>query len=187
MRSLLLVIALVASIGVTAVAQDASPSADVSPVASTTDQLVAAFPAELLGVPLEVSAFDGNAIIAGADEGDAVLELIDVAAAHGVGIGDFSIASASIRSDGPFVGLLAAGFAGVAATDVEQDLSRLILELDDDVDVTQEVIAGRDVTRVGPGSGLTGESPVYVLVSDEIAWYVVATDDDLQQIVAALP
>jgi hypothetical protein len=186
-RAVVIATAMLASFGIAAAAQEDSSSPEASLAPSVTDQLVAAFPVELLGVPLEVTAFDGDEIIAGADEGDAVLELLDVAAAHGVEMSDFSIASTSIRDDGPFVGVLAASFAGVPATDVEADLSRLILELDDGAELTSDVIAGRDVTRVGPGSGLTGESPVYVLVSDEIAWYVVATDEDLEQIVAALP
>ena len=188
-RRLLLATVMVASLGGVSTAQDASPSGSPlsSPDAGVPDGLAAAFPTQLLGEPLEVRTFSGDEVIAGAEEGDAVLALVDIAAVQGVAITDFDIASSSIRRDGLFVGLLAASFSGVPAADVVGDLTRLILELDGEVELTPEVIAGREVTRVGPGSGLTGESVVYVLTSGDVAWYIVATDDDLEQIVAALP
>jgi len=145
------------------------------------------FPTELLGEPLEVLLFTGDELIAGVEAGAEVLGLVDVVAAQGASITDLTIASSSLRNDGPFVGLLAARLAGVPAVDVEADLSRLILGLDDFVELTPEVVAGREVTRVGPGSGLTGDSVVHVLASDDIVWYVVASDDVLEEIIATLP
>ena len=59
---------------------------------------MAAFPVQLAEVRLEVTAFSGDEVIAGAHAGDAVNELIDVAAAHGVTISDFAIASAAVRA-----------------------------------------------------------------------------------------
>ena len=148
---------------------------------------MAAFPVQLAEVRLEVTAFSGDEVIAGAHAGDAVNELIDVAAAHGVTISDFAIASAALRDRDPFIGLLAATFEGVPAADVLDDLTRLILEIDDGVELTPEIVAGRDAIRVGPGSGLTGEAVVYAIPSGEIAWFVVAEPVDLEAVVKVLP
>ena len=177
-----LAVVTVLSLGGAVAAQDAT----FEPAA--TERLEAAFPEQLGGWHLEVTSFSGDEIIAGAAEGDEVLELIDVVAAHGATMADFAIASGAIREqDEHFIGLLAASISGVPAADVQSDLTRLILELDEEVELTPDVIAGREVTRVGSGSGLTGEAVVYVLASDQIAWFIVAEPEDLEAIVSVLP
>lgn len=148
---------------------------------------MAAFPERIGGNVLEITAFTGDEVIAGAEADDPVNELVDVVAAQGASMSDFAIASAAVRDRDPFIGLLAASITGVPAADVVPDLTRLILETDEDVVQSQELVAGREVTRVGPGSGLTGDDAVYVLTSDEIAWYIVADRADLEEVLSVLP
>jgi len=170
-------------------AQVASPvpgEASEATPPSLSEQLEAAFPATLAGRPLDITSFSGDEVIAGVDADDPVLELVELTAAHGSRISDFSIASASVRDRDPFIGLLAATIDGVPAIDVIDDLTRLILETDQHVESTREIIAGLEVTRVGPGSGLTGAAVVYVLPVGDIAWYVVAEPGDLEEILSAL-
>jgi hypothetical protein len=154
---------------------------------SVAERLKATFPANLLGAELQVTAFDGIAVTAAAAPDDPVNELTEVAARHGASIEDFAIASAAVRDREPFVGLLAATIEGVPATDVIDDLTRLILETDDSVETTKVKVAGRDALRVESGSGLVGDDIVHVFPAGETVWYVVADPAELEAIVAELP
>lgn len=185
---ILLAAALLVGVSGAVAAQDAStgPATEPGP-SSVAERLEAAFPEQLVGQPLETVSFSGDEVIAGAGEDDSVLELVDVVDASGASISDFAIASGAIEGGEIFVGLLAATVDGVPATEVVDDLTRLILELDENAVLSDEIIGGRSVTRVSSGSGLTGDGVVHVFTSGEIAWYVVAESQALEEVLDLLP
>ena len=188
MRTAVAVLAL-SILGGPVAAQDASPApgASVEPDRPTAGAFEAIIPTELAGVELERLSYSGDDLAAGADEDDPIAELTALAEANGATISDLFVASGSSSDDGVFVGVLAATISGVPAARFADELTPLILELGPDVTMTNEVIAEREVIRVGPGSGLTGEAPVFVFEQGEVVWYVVADHDLLEQVIGAMP
>jgi hypothetical protein len=153
----------------------------------TAETFETIIPTQLMGLELETLSYSGDDIVAGADEDDPIGALAALAESNGATISDLFVASGTAKEGEVFVGVLAATIAGVAAADFAAELTPLMLELGPDVVLTNEVIAGLEVTRVGPGSGLTGEAPVYVIEVGEVVWYVVAEDELLKEIIGSLP
>jgi hypothetical protein len=83
------------------------------------------------------------------------------------------------------VGLLAATIAGVPAADVSDDLTRILLQLEEGAETEQATIGGREVTTVAPGGPRT--APLHILVSGDVIWFVAAEGDVLESVVAGLP
>jgi hypothetical protein len=76
---------------------------------------------------------------------------------------------------------------GVPAADVQEVLSRLIFGASDDVISTQEVIAGREVTRYEMTVEGGPAQIAYGLPSGEVAWFLVTDEGSLEEVIAALP
>lgn len=150
--------------------------------------LEALYPDTIAGTAIEASSFSAEQILAGVAAEDPINGLSALAAAHGKTPSDLVIASASAGQGEGFVGIFAARLDGVPASGFEAELTPLILQAGPDVAISEEVVAGRAVRRVEAGTGLAGPSPVYVLVSGEVVWYVLAPDGALlEELVAALP
>ena len=147
------------------------------------------YPAAVAGTPLEPGSFTADQMLSGVSPDDPINGLTALAEARGRATSDLTIASASAGAGDDFVGILAARLDGVPAVDFEAELTPLILQAGPDMAIGEEVVvAGRAVRRVEPGTGLAGSSPVYVLVSGEVVWYVLAPDGaSLEEVIAGLP
>lgn len=172
--------------GAPAAAVDASPVATAAPLTRAA-ALEAAIPAEIAGLAITTVAFDGDDIVADASPDDPISELVELAVARGVTISELAIASGSGGDETRFVGILGARLGQLPASEWASALTPVILELGEGVDLRVDVIAGRDVVRVGPGSGLTGERPVVVVESGDTVWYVVTDDTLLEEVIGSLP
>ena len=144
-----------------------------------------AMPAAVCGRPLSVQTLSGDEIIANAPEGDPIHALADIAEANGGTVSDLTVATAQTGEGPGMVGLLSATLAGVPASDIAEDLTRILLQLEEGAEVEPGVVGGRDVMVVPEGGPRTG--PLHVLASGEVLWFVVAEGDVLESVVAALP
>jgi hypothetical protein len=116
-----------------------------------------------------------------------IAELEAVASERGTDLEGLSIARASGASEEAFAALVAVTIPGVPAADVQDALSRLIFGVSDDIVSTEEVISGRDVTRYEMTVEGGPAQIAYGLPSDEVAWFLVADEGNVEEVIAALP
>ena len=74
-----------------------------------------------------------------------------------------------------------------SAAVIQDALSRLIFGVSDDVISTQQVIAGREVTRYEMTVEGGPVQTAYGLPSGEVAWFLVTDEGSLEEVIAALP
>jgi cyclophilin family peptidyl-prolyl cis-trans isomerase len=154
------------------------PSADGSPLAAVV-------PVAVCGRPMTQSTFAGDDIIANAAEDDPIREIADVAEAQGATVSDLSVVSAQTGEGAGKVALLAATIAGVPAADVADDLTRILMQLEEGAATERALIGGREVTTIAPGGPRT--LPVHVLASGDVLWFVSSEGDVLESLLAGLP
>jgi hypothetical protein len=150
-------------------------------------ELAALLPESVAGIDLlDRAAFDSTAVLPEADPA-LVAELEALAAERDTDLERLSIARASGATGETFAALVAVSVPGVPAADVQEALSRLIFGVGEELTATPESIAGRDVVRYdftvedGPGQ------IAYGVASDDVAWFLVADEGILEEVVAALP
>ena len=147
--------------------------------------LTSVFPVAVCGRPLTQKAFSGDDIMANAAEDDPIREIADLAVAHGASVSDLSVVTAETGQGAGMVALLAATIAGVPAADVAEDLTRILVQLEEGAETEQATIGGREVTTIAPGGPRT--APLHVLASGDVLWLVAAEGDVLESVVAGLP
>jgi peptidyl-prolyl cis-trans isomerase B (cyclophilin B) len=150
-------------------------------------ELAAKVPESAAGIDLlDRAAFDSTVVLPEADPA-LIAELEAVASEHGTDLEGLSIARASGASGEAFASVVAVTIPGVPAADVQEVLSRLIFGVSDDVISTQEVIAGREVTRYEMTVEGGPAQIAYGLPSGEAAWFLVTDEGSLEEVIAALP
>jgi peptidyl-prolyl cis-trans isomerase B (cyclophilin B) len=149
--------------------------------------LAAKLPESVAGIDLlDRAAFDSTVVLSEADPA-LIAELEAVANERGTDLEGLSIARASGASEEAFAAVVAVTIPGTPAADVQEVLSRLIFGVSDDVISTQEVIAGREVTRYEMTVEDGPAQIAYGLPSDEVAWFLVTDEGSLEEVIAALP
>jgi peptidyl-prolyl cis-trans isomerase B (cyclophilin B) len=161
----------------------APPSASEEAAAA----LAAMLPESVAGIDLlDRAAFDSTVVLPEADPA-LIEELEAVASEKGTDLQGLSIARASGATEETFAAIVAVTIPGVPAADVQEVLSRLIFGVSDDVISTQEVIADRAVTRYETTVEGGPAQIAYGLANDEVAWFLVADEGSLEEVIAALP
>ena len=166
--------------------------AEPTPAPPTAAELAAAdlaakLPESAAGIDLlDRAAFDSAVVLPEADPA-LIAELEAVASERGTDLEGLSIARASGASGEAFASVVAVTIPGVPAADVQEVLSRLIFGVSDDVISTQEVIAGREVTRYEMTVEGGPAQIAYGLPSGEVAWFLVTDEGSLEEVIAALP
>ena len=149
--------------------------------------LAAKLPASVAGIDLlDRAAFDSTVVLPEADPA-LIEELEAVASERGTDLQGLSIARASGAAEEAFAAIVAVTIPGVPAADVQDALSRLIFGVSDDVISTQEVIADREVMRYETTVEGGPAQIAYGLANDEVAWFLVADEGSLEEVIAALP
>jgi peptidyl-prolyl cis-trans isomerase B (cyclophilin B) len=147
------------------------------------DALAAQVPQVVAGIELvDRASFSSDAILAQVAP-DILAELETLAEAHGTDLERLSIARAAGGDETSFVTLVASSIEGVEAADGLAALGRLVLGVGEDAVTTTETIAGREVTRIE----LAPDQVAYVLAGEDVVWFLVADEDNLEEVVAALP
>jgi cyclophilin family peptidyl-prolyl cis-trans isomerase len=178
---------LIGSIAIEPVTMPEPEAAVVLPEASAEGSpLASVFPVALCGRPLTSSAFAGDDIMANAAEQDPIREIADIAEANGATVSDLTVITGDTGEGPGNVALLGASIAGVHAADVAEDLTRILLQVEDGAQTERATIGGREVTTIAPGG--PRPSPVHVLASGDVVWFVIAEEGDvLESVVAGLP
>jgi peptidyl-prolyl cis-trans isomerase B (cyclophilin B) len=151
-------------------------------------ELQAMLPVEIAGLPLQSTAFTSDEILPGSGEDAAVLELTSISEANDASIAELAIATAgSDDGSGTFVTVLAGSIPGVPADLVAEPMRQLIIGDTEGAEISDMVIAGRDVKQVQDTQDAGPENTIYVIESDDVVWFVVADPDSLEEAIAALP
>jgi cyclophilin family peptidyl-prolyl cis-trans isomerase len=154
---------------------------------SADPELEARIPAAVGGLPLDPRSFSGSEVVAGSAPDDPIQGLTTVLESLGLDLDDLSLASASAGDGETFAGVIAVAIDGVAAADFEAQVSPALLGYGDGVEVTEQEVAGRQVKRIGPGTGLLGDMVAWVVTGSDVVWYVVTGSDALRdEVIGAL-
>ena len=113
--------------------------------------------------------------------------VLAVAEEQGTDLSELSLAGMGGQDGDAFVSVLAAQLPGVAAELMQDDLAPILIGDISTFEVTEEQIAGRDVTRLAPSADAAPSDVTYLVLSDEVAYYVSADPDMLEAAIAALP
>jgi peptidyl-prolyl cis-trans isomerase B (cyclophilin B) len=154
--------------------------APLSPAEQAAADLAELMPDSAAGYDLQTAAYTLEQVGSQFDR-ELIAELQTVAEANGAELELLSIAQASGSGDDGFVSIAAASIPGVAAAEVVDTVTSMLLP--ETGDTSEETFGERTVTRVD----LDGEADAYVFTSGEVVWFVITPDDDIEAIVSALP
>jgi cyclophilin family peptidyl-prolyl cis-trans isomerase len=148
-------------------------------------ELAALVPSEVLGYPIEQNVFTAEDIAVAVP--DSTSEFEAIATENDADAGLLAVVQAGSATESGFISLAAGSMEGVPAEAIASALTSLLFGVGDEAVLGEEVIADRDVTRIGlsPEAGL-GEV-AYRVVSGDAVWFVVTTEDDVDGAIAALP
>jgi cyclophilin family peptidyl-prolyl cis-trans isomerase len=149
-------------------------------------ELMALFPTQLAGQPVEIVSRTGTELVGQFGEDDPGLAALgSVLDAKGKTFGDFTLASTSVESDG--------GPGAITAVRIrELELGPLLGELAPlltgyvNLETSPAEIAGKQVSVLTDGPD-NGQARAYGYVSGDVLWVVFAEGPLLEEIVAALP
>ena len=75
----------------------------------------------------------------------------------------------------------------MGAEQIQDPMVSLLLGGTEGAEVMQDTIASREVTVITDAPDAGPDSVVYVVNSGEVVWMVIADDDSLEEVIAALP
>ena len=158
-------------------------SAPPSAAEVAAHDLAAQVPEVVAGIGLVDRASFSSDVILAQVAPDILVELETLAEAHGTDLERLSIARAAGGGETSFVTLVAASIEGVAAADAVASLGRLVLGVGEDAVITVETIADREVTRIE----LAPDQLAYALAGEDVVWFLVADEDNLEEVIRSLP
>lgn len=149
------------------------------------EDLVAMLPDEIAGYQLQRAAFTLAQVVTQLDP-EVVAELSGIAEAADADPELLTIAQASGADEAGFVSVAAITIPGVAAGEIAEVATQLLLPMEQAVNVEDVTIGERDVRRYDlsedPGPG----ESAFVFPSGDVLWFVVTTLEDVEPIVSAL-
>jgi hypothetical protein len=166
--------------------------AEPTPEPPTASELAAAdlaakLPESVADIALtDRAAFDSSAVIPQADPA-VVSELEALAAGYGTDLEQLSIARASGAAGDAFAAVVAVTIPDVPAADTQEVLARLIFGVGEEMTATTETVAGREVVRYDFTVEGGPAQLAYGVASGDVAWFLVADEASLEEVVAALP
>ncbi len=166
--------------------------AEPTPEPPTASELAAAdlaakLPESVADIALtDRAAFDSSVVIPQADPA-VVSELEALAAGYGTDLEQLSIARASGAAGDAFAAVVAVTIPDVPAADTQEVLARLIFGVGDEMTATTETVAGREVVRYDLTVEGGPAQVAYGVASGDVAWFLVADEASLEEVVAALP
>lgn len=146
-------------------------------------ELAGRFPDTVGGEPLQVQSFRGDTFMAGGGSDPSFEAFLD---AVGAELEDVSVAFGGVASGESILSVGAFRILGASEDDLEREFIAASEEAGDVSDLTQANIAGKDVWTASDPSGETGAS-VFLYTKDDTVYFLTGTDDQVGEILAALP
>lgn len=147
--------------------------------------LAAQVPTEILGYTLEQNSFTAEQIRQQLAP-EAMSEIDQIAADNDVDAEAFAVVQAGATTADGFVSAASASLPGVPGETIADAATQMIFGIDADVAQSEEVIGDREVTRIElvpePGPG----DVAYRFVDDEVVWFVITTEEDIEAAISAL-
>jgi peptidyl-prolyl cis-trans isomerase B (cyclophilin B) len=150
-------------------------------------ELEAMLPRDIAGLNLQGDTFTADQIIDGFADDELVQELTSIADENGAQIRELSIATGGDDNGEAFVTVIGGSIPGVPAALVQDPMLRLLLGDTEGSDVSQEMVADREVTVITDSPGAEADSTVYVIPSGDVVWMVVGDEASVEEAIAALP
>jgi len=147
------------------------------------DALAARLPTEIAGMELSgIGTFSSDQILSQVSP-EMLARLEAAAEASGSDLERLSIVQAGAQDGDVALAIVAASIEGVPAAGVVAPLASLVMGVEPDASFTVESIAGREVRRYEQAPG----TAAYVLASGDVAWFFIADEASLEEVVSALP
>ena len=146
-------------------------------------ELAARFPDTVGGEPLEIQSFGGDLFAAGAGSDptfDAFLDSV------GADLDDVTVAFGGSASAGAALSVGAFRIEGANEDDLEREFIAASEEAGDVSDLSQASVGGKDVWTAADPSGETGTS-VCLYTKDDTVYFLTGTEEQVSEILAALP
>jgi cyclophilin family peptidyl-prolyl cis-trans isomerase len=150
-------------------------------------ELEAMVPRDIAGLDLQGNTFTAEEILTGFTEDELLAELTSIASANDAQVDQLSIATGSGSNGEQSVSIVAGSIPGVPAEDIQDPMVQLLLGGTEGAELTQETIAGREVTAITGAPDAGPDSVVYVANSGDVVWLVIADDSSVEEVIAALP
>jgi peptidyl-prolyl cis-trans isomerase B (cyclophilin B) len=151
------------------------------------DALAAKIPSEVAGLSLEGTTFTAEQILTGSEEDVAMVQLGSIAEQNGGQLSSLAIATAGDDNGEAFATILASSIAGVPAEAVKEPLIQLILGDQSGAMITEETVAGHNVTLIRPTEDAGDTDSIRVIANGDIVWFIVADADSIEEVVSSLP
>ena len=149
--------------------------------------LAALLPETVAGIDLtDRAAFDSSVVIPQADP-TVVAELEALAIDRGTDLEELAIARATGAAGDAFAAVVAVTIPDVPAADTQEALARLIFGVGEEMTATTETVAGREVVRYDFTVEGGPAQLAYGVASGDVAWFLVADEASLEEVVTALP
>jgi cyclophilin family peptidyl-prolyl cis-trans isomerase len=150
-------------------------------------ELEAMVPRVIAGLDLQGDTFTAEQIFDGFADDELRQELTAIADESGADINELSIATGNGDNGEAFATIVGGSIPGVPAELTQDSMVRLLLGSTEGSDVSEAVVADREVTVITGSPDVAPGSTVYVVPSGDVVWLVIADDDSTEEAIAALP
>jgi hypothetical protein len=167
-------------------------TAEPGPSFTGDAELIAMFPDEIAGQPVDAVSMTGAEMLGLGDTEDpetqaAIQQINGALAPQGKSIQDLSVAFATVFSGNAVSSVSAVRVRGADMVPVSEALLPLFLTGLDDPQRTPAEIAGRNVTIITDGPNTPDAPRQYLYIKDDVMWIVGAGEPDLTEIFQQLP
>lgn len=168
--------------------QEPLPSFAPEPSLLGDAALEALFPADIGGIPIDVTSMSGQDLLAQATA-DVPQELTDALAAQGKTLADVSVAfgTAFDTADSSFASITAIQVHGADIAPIAQAFMPIMNDGQPPAAQTPGEVAGKAVTVVKPETDTSDENLIYAYIHDDVLWLVSAVEPDLTEVFLKLP
>ena len=149
--------------------------------------LAALVPGTIGSLTLSGESFTSEEVFGGFADEQLQSDLTSLAEANGADIGLLSVATGGASEGDSFVTLVGGSIPDVPADQAQDAMVRLLLGDTSSSNVTQETVAGREVSVVRATEDAGPEQTVYIVPSGDVVWLLAADPATLEAAITALP
>jgi hypothetical protein len=146
-------------------------------------ELAARFPDTVGGVPLQVQSFRGDVFMAGGGSDPSFTAFLDSVGAE---LDDVSVAFGGVMAAENPVSVGAFRILGASEDDLEREFIAASEETGEMSGLAETSVGGKDVWSATDPSGTAGTS-VYIYTKDDTLYFLTGSEEQVAEILAALP
>jgi hypothetical protein len=151
------------------------------------DDLAALVPAQVGSLELTGNTFTSEEVLGDFADDGLRTDLEALADANGAELELLSVVTGGGAEGDAFITMVGGSIPGVPADQSQDAFVRLLLGSTDGSTVSEETVAGRQVTVVRATPDASADQTVYVVPSGDVVWLLVADAASLEEAITALP